>query len=104
MPIPSRGLNSIRTHSGRVDQAALPYRAYMQVTCLEMEKTRRVRERASAAERIARIDVRLQEIEAAKKELLQAAVATGTSGPGRLPGLEVKPSTRRSVGGFKIRY
>ena len=43
-----RGLQDIRTLSGSVDQSTIPYRAYMKVSCLEMEKLRRQQERASA--------------------------------------------------------
>ena len=104
MAIPTKGLNSIRTLSGRVDQAALPYRSYMQITCLEMEKARRDMERKSASQRIALIDARLDEIEKAKQELLQALATSGQGVPRRLPGLDLKPTPRRSAGGFKIRY
>jgi len=38
MAVPTKGLTNIRTLSGRVDQVSLPYRSYMQITCLEMEK------------------------------------------------------------------
>jgi hypothetical protein len=76
----------------------------MQISCLEMERARRNKERKAASQRIALIDVRIEEIEKAKQELLQAAAADG-QGAGRLPGgLEVKPAPRRSTGGFKIRY
>jgi hypothetical protein len=104
MAIPNRGLNSIRTLSGRVDQVALPYRCYMQITCLEMEKARRGMERKSASQRVALIDARLGQIEQAKQELLRAVDNSGRETPARLPGLEVKPAPRRSAGGFKIRY
>ena len=104
MAIPTKGLNSIRTLSGRVDQVSLPYRSYMQITCLEMEKARRDMERRSASRRIALIDARLDEIEKAKQELLQAVATPGQGMPGRLPGLDLKPAPRRSAGGFKIRY
>ena len=104
MAVPTKGLNSIRTLSGRVDQVSLPYRSYMQITCLEMEKARRDMERKSASRRITQIDARLDEIEKAKQELLQAVTAPGQPMPGRLPGLELKPAPRRSAGGFKIRY
>ena len=104
MAIPNKGLNNIRTLSGRVDQTSLPYRSYMQITCLEMEKARRGMERKSASQRIALIDARLGQIEKAKQELLQAVTASGQRLPARLPGLELKPTPRRSAGGFKIRY
>jgi hypothetical protein len=104
MAIPTKGINNIRTLSGRVDQLSLPYRSYMQITCLEMEKARRNMERKSARQRIALIDARLGQIEQAKQELMQAVDRPGQRAPERLPGLEVKPAPRRSSGGFKIRY
>jgi len=36
-----RNLQDIRTHSGRVDEAHQPYKAYMKIAALEMEKVRR---------------------------------------------------------------
>jgi hypothetical protein len=104
MAIPTKGVNNIRTLSGRVDQLSLPYRTYMQITCLEMEKARRGMERKSASQRIALIDARLDHIEKSKQELLQAVATPGQGAPGRLPGLELRPAPRRSTGGFKIRY
>ena len=104
MAIPAKGLNQLRTLSGRVDQLSLPYRSYMQITCLEMERARRNMERKSASRRIALIDARLEEIDQAKQDLFQAVAARGQGTPGRLPGLDLKPAPRRSAGGFKIRY
>jgi hypothetical protein len=104
MAIPTKGVSHIRTLSGRVDQLSLPYRTYMQITCLEMEKARRGMERKSASQRIALVDARLDQIEKAKQELLQAVSASGQRVPGRLPGLDVRPAPRSSAGGFKIRY
>ena len=107
MAIPTKGLNNIRTLSGQVDQLSLPYRRYMQISCLEMEKARRGMERKSASQRIALIDARLAQIEKAKQELLQAMAPSGEGVPARLPSLpslELKPTPRRGAGGFKIRY
>src|ERR1039457_6476067 len=101
MAIPTKGLTSIRTLSGRVDQLSLPYRSYMQITCLEMEKARRGMERKSASQRVALIDARLAQIEQAKQELLQAIATPGGVASARLPGLELKPAPRRSASGFK---
>jgi hypothetical protein len=66
-----KGLRSIRTLAGKVDRVAQPYRAYMQITCLEMEKARRDTERRSASRRIQEIDRRLAEIEAEQTTLLE---------------------------------
>lgn len=104
MAIARRGLSNIRTLAGRVDQAALPYRAYMQVTCLEMEKARRDRERESANKRVGEIDARLREIAKEQQELLKAVANPKKAASSRLPGIEVKPSPPRSAGGFRIRY
>jgi len=76
----------------------------MQITCLEMERARRNMERKSASQRVALIDARIQEIEKAKLELLQAVDGSGRSTMVRLPGLELKPTPRCNTGGFKIRY
>ena len=104
MPVTGRGLKNIRTLSSRVDSTALPYRGYMQITALEMEKARRCAERASAARRIADIDARLRELEKEKTELLAAVAAPGARPPGRMPGLELKPAAAKRAGGFRIRY
>jgi hypothetical protein len=104
MAIPPRGLNQIRTLSGRADQLSVPYRSYMQISCLEMERARRNKERKSASERIALIDARIEEIEKTKQDLLQAVAATGVGTPERQPSLGTEPAPRRGTGGFKIRY
>jgi len=104
MAIPKRGLTNIRTLSGRVDQLTLPYRAYMQITCLEMEKSRRDRERQAASKRVQDIDARLGDIDQEQQKLLRAVADPKKAASSRLPGLEVKPARPRSTGGFKIRY
>ena len=104
MAIPRRGLTNMRTLSGRVDQVALPYRAYMQITCLEMEKSWRDTERKAASKRVREIDARLGEIDKEQKELLRAVADPKKAASSRLPGLELKPARPRSTGGFKIRY
>ena len=112
MATPTRGLNNLRTLSGRVDSGALAYRTYMQITCLEMEKARRDAERRAASQRVAHIDARLQEIEASKAELLQRVSGGAVSAPkapargsaSRMQHLEVRPKPKRMGDGFKIRY
>ncbi len=104
MAIPSKGLNNIRTLSGRVDQVSLPYRIYMQITCLEMEKARRNVERKNSSQRIREIDARLEEIEKQKEALLQALAHPHQKPAAGLPGVEVKVSPRRSTSALRIRY
>ena len=100
MPIPLRGLRTLRTLAGRVDLVAVPHRAHLQIACLELEKARRTTERTSAFRRVAELDVRLKEIDAEQARLLQTLanrkcnpVETGT---GRQP--------RGRTQAFKIRY
>jgi hypothetical protein len=104
MAIPAKGLNQIRTLSGRADQLSLPYRDYMQISCLEMERARRNTERKSASQRIALIDARIEEIDKTKQDLLQAVSASGEGAPAGQPGSRPEPAPRRNTGGFKIRY
>lgn len=100
MAIPVRGLRNLRTLSGKVDQVLVPYRAYMQITCLEMERARRGNERRSASRHIAEIDQRLVEIDAEKGKLLQALAEHG----GAPAGPPVGSPARGPQGGFKHRY
>ena len=74
---PVRGLRNLRTLSGRVDKTPAPYRAYMQITCLEMERARRGAERRSAARRVAEIDARISDIEEEKREILRVLADGG---------------------------
>jgi hypothetical protein len=111
MPAPLRGLKNIRTLAGRVDAAALPYRGFMQITCLEMEKARRGAERNSAAQRMRDIDARLEDIEKEKRALLAAVNprarprgAPKSSGSIRAPGQPEKPAAPLPGRGFRIRY
>jgi hypothetical protein len=100
MPIPLRGLRTIRTLAGKVDLFALPHRAHLQIACLELEKARRTTERNSALGRVAELDARLKEINAEQGNLLQAladrkgkAAETGAGRP-----------LRRRAQPFKVRY
>ncbi|MCX5867738.1 MAG: hypothetical protein NT009_09760 [Proteobacteria bacterium] len=99
-----RGLQDIRTLSGRVDQTTIPYRAYMRVSCLEMEKYRRGKEMESATNRENNIRDRFREIEIEKAALLQALEerrrADSSEAQGKKPGIVPGPSRV----GFKIRY
>jgi len=108
MAIPKRnirGVQNIRTISGRVDQSFHPYRAYLKIGCLEMEKARRGAERASATHRVKLIDERFREIEAEKAALLQnLGERNGGTPTTDAKGAEPKTGLRRGKGGFKIRY
>ena len=85
MPIPLRGLRTIRTLAGKVDKITVPHRAHLQIACLEIEKTRRTTERTSTLRRLAELDTRLGEIEAEQSGIFRALAAekqkTGAAGP-----------------------
>lgn len=102
MAVPLRGLKHVRTLAGKVDVCDVPYRGFMQITCLEMEKARRNAERRSAAQRIRDIDGRLEQIEK-EKQVLLAAVACSAA-PAPASGLRSKSGLRKPGGGFRIRY
>ena len=104
MGIPRKTMRDIRTLTGKVDRIANPYMAYMQITCLEMEKARKGREKASALQRVQALDGRLRDIEAEKASLLRALAERGavsTAGP---PRAGSNPTAPRSARGFKLRY
>lgn len=99
-----RGLRDIRTHSGRVDAAGVPYMQYMKISALEMEKARRNTEKVSAEARIANINARLAEIETEKADLLVGlGERTKTAAPKSIDGgsEHTSGSTKQ---GFRIKY
>lgn len=98
MAIPRRGLQDIRTITGRVRKATLPHEAYLRISHIEMEKARKTVESEKARQLMADISNRLQEIEAEKEALLQSMGDKG--GNARL----VQQGPSRSRGGFKIKY
>ena len=101
-----RGVQDIKTLSGRADEGTIPYKAYMKLSILEMEKFRRGKEKQSALERVHHIDQRFRDIEAERQEILTALEAKGIRRQ-RPPGLEKPPTTtapRTTTGPFKIRY
>jgi len=104
MPVPLRGLRTIRTWAGRVDRLCLPHRAHLQIACLEIEKTRRASERTTASRRVAELDARLRAIEAEEAALLQRLADRNKGKRVDLPGAEGRLTARRSAGALRIRY
>jgi hypothetical protein len=98
MAIPRRGLQDIRTLTGKVSKSQHPYMAYLRISHIEMEKARKTRETDKARQLMADIASRMAEIEAEKDELLKTVGERGGVAPG------LKPGPARSTGGFKIRY
>ncbi len=100
-----RGVQDIKTHSGRADEGAIPYKAYMKLSILEMEKFRRGKERQNALEKIAQIDQRFRDIEAERQEIIGSLESQGIRRQ-RLPDFN-DPETvaaPRTTGSFKFRY
>jgi len=104
MPIPVRGLRTIRTLAGRVDRLCVPHRAHLQVACLEIEKVRRVAERTAACRRVAELDARLCAIEAEEGAVLQRLADRDKGKRVELPAAGVRLTARRSAGALRIRY
>jgi len=106
-----KGVQDIRTLSSRVDEGTIPYKAYMKLSILEMEKFRRGKEKQSALDRVHNIDQRFLDIEAERQEVIRALEAKGVRRPAHRgtatpetvnAGPEAAPRT--TTGPFKIRY
>lgn len=65
-----RGMQDIRTLAGRVDQTFKPYKAFLRISCLEMEKARMNKEKESILLRLNSIEARLEDMEAEKCALM----------------------------------
>jgi len=109
MAAPRRTMRDIKTISGRVDRIANPYMAYMQITCLEMEKVRKGRERAAALQRLEILNARIRDIDNEKASVLRALSARETAQAvevpnTRLPSLGARSGSTRGAGGMRIRY
>lgn len=99
-----RGVQNIRTMSGRVDDRAIPYKAYMKLSVLEMEKYRRGKEKTTALERVQTIDERFRDIESEQQEITRSLESHGVPRPCRHRPTAPTAVPRRSTGSFKIRY
>ncbi len=100
-----RGLQDIRTHSGRVREAILPHKAFMRLSCLEMEKFRRAKERESAITRVRNIEARFRDIDAEKTVIMNAMNKLNSDSTVDEQKNERKLEPRSQNGaGFKIKY
>ena len=99
-----RGLQDIRTHSGRVREASIPHKAFMRLSCLEMEKFRRAKERESAITRVRNIDARFRDIDAEKTVILNAMNDLKNSPVGERNEERKAGPSRKGGGGFKLKY
>ena len=84
MAIPRRGIQDIRTLTGKVRKATIPHEAYLRISHIEMEKARKTQESEKARQLMADIAARLAEIETEKENLLQTMGERGRPpGPAR---------------------
>ena len=100
----TRGLQDVPTLSGRVDQAFVPYKAYMRISCLEMEKDRRNKERESAMCRVRNIDARFKEIEAEKANIIKTLNGELSYKSGKSTSNKIIPESGQEASGIRIRY
>jgi len=104
----SRGVKDIRTRSGTPDQVVVPYKAYMAITALEMEKFRRETERDNLALRLNNVNARLRTVESEKAVLLRRLGKEAARRPGRRPITSSRPirdcAAAGDAGGFKFKY
>ncbi len=104
-----RGLQNIKTYTGRVGALNEPYRAFMRMSCLEMEKARKGKERDSALQRVDLIEQRFREIEAEEAELLASLgpviPKTATHGQEANPSRGgAGPKGEEKAPAFKVKY
>jgi hypothetical protein len=103
-----RGVKDIRTRSGTPDQVIVPYKAYMAVTALEMEKFRRETERDNLTRRLQTVNARLETVESEKEVLLQRLGREAGGRPARRPIHSSRPvgnyPATGHAGGFKFKY
>ncbi len=111
MPPPKRIIRSvkdIRTRSSTPDAILVPYKAYMAITALEMEKFRRETERDNLMLRLNNVHARLQTVETEKASLLRRLGKDGHSRPGQRPIKSSRPTRDCPAGanaaGFKFQY
>lgn len=66
-----RGLRDIRTNVDRIDQFVAPYKGYLRIGSLEMERARKLVERGNLAERLRVIEERCRQLDAEKKLIMR---------------------------------
>ncbi len=101
-----KGLQDIRSLSGRAREGAIPHKAYMRLSCLEMEKFRRAREKESAMVRVRNIDARFREIDSEEAMILRAMKERDGTGPSEAPERDNwrNSAEAKNTGGFKLKY
>jgi len=100
-----RGLRDIHTITGNVNQVFKPHKAYLKISCLEMEKARLGKERERALYQVKNIEKRFSEIDNEKTSILEEINEINTSNNSNnveVDKLKSNPRTRRA--GVKIKY
>ena len=103
-----RGMKDIRTRSGAQDKVVVPYKAYMAITALEMEKVRRQIEHANLIVRLNKVNARLRTVEEEKAALLERLNKEAVEQPGQQPIKSSRPTKDSPAGAqggvFKFQY
>lgn len=100
-----RGVKTVRRpRTGGPAQALTPYKAYMAVTALEMEKHRHQIERQNLATRLRYLSARLRSIDAEITALLNRAGVPRLRRVGERGAPGGDPSSPRTGGDFKLQY
>ena len=105
-PMKRKDMNDIKTHAGTVDQTFLPHKAFMRISCLEMEKAHRIREMESSRRRIEAVKKRLKEIETETDALMnriKAKTKEGSIADTKEGGILSKKTTDKNKG-LVLRY
>jgi len=105
-PMKRKDMNDIKTHAGTVDQTFLPHKAFMRISCLEMEKAHRIREMESSRQRIEAVKKRLKEIETETDALMnriKAKTKEGSIADTKEGGILSKKTTDKNKG-LVLRY
>ena len=79
-PMKRKSVNDIKTHAGTVGQTFLPHKAFMRISCLEMEKAHRIKEMENSRRRIEAVKKRLKEIETETDTLMNRIKADTKEG------------------------
>lgn len=99
-----RSMQDVRTLSGRVDQTFKPYKAFLRISCLEMEKARMEKEKESLQQRLGSIETRLAEMDAEQNLLLESAGKPPQRSPRAAGGAEAGEKVSEVPEGFRLRY
>jgi hypothetical protein len=99
-----RRVQDIATISSRGENGVIPYKAYMRLSILEMERHRRGRERDKALALLAEIDVRFKEIDTERTQIFKSLGFSEPVDLSKLPKPSASTVQSKSSKSFRIRY